>query len=565
MKRLAVIFAALALTLTAQTEWYAAVDGKTIATGGNGSEANPWDLNTALRGAGGAVKPGDTIWLKGGVYKGRYASTLAGTASAPIKVRAVAGQRVTIDGFVITATTSVIPSGNAGTYAAFNVASGTGFSANLPNDHMSVLVEYTPSGSSVPVEESMRLIGADPTRLFVYRGACRATAGACPSVPIGSTVRAQSDYLKVAGAYTWFMGIEVMLSQATHVYGTGATNPPWPNFQGAIADRCNGCKYINMVIHDSGANGIFSGAPGIGTEFYGNLIYYNGVDQLGGRGHGHGIYTQNTLNGATKSLIDNFFFRSFGHGNQIYGTSAARLDNFHVEGNTYFNPGEPATVGKGGSHFIIGDAGVFRGHVFKDNMSYGGAAANVDIGYGGSAAAPECTSPAITGNYLINRAAKMVAKVTCATPVITGNTFFGALAGFVPANYPTNSYLKSLTGQMVFVRPNKYEAGRANITIFNWANLDAASVDLSRIGLVDGDNYEVRDVQNWHGPPVATGVLKGSTITVPLTGTAVTQPIGTIAVPPIVHTPKEFNAFVVMKVAGGSNPCPCAPPTSKKK
>src|SRR2546423_15291184 len=35
---------------------------------GDGSSAQPWDLATALRGAAGTVHPGDTIWLRGGIY-----------------------------------------------------------------------------------------------------------------------------------------------------------------------------------------------------------------------------------------------------------------------------------------------------------------------------------------------------------------------------------------------------------------------------------------------------------------------------------------------------------------
>lgn len=64
---------------------------------GDGSWERPWDLSTALAHPA-AVKPGDTIWLREGTYKGLFRSALRGTPEAPIQVRAVAGDRATVDG-----------------------------------------------------------------------------------------------------------------------------------------------------------------------------------------------------------------------------------------------------------------------------------------------------------------------------------------------------------------------------------------------------------------------------------------------------------------------------------
>ena len=63
---------------------------------GNGSINNPWDLATALAHPP-SVKPGATIWLRGGVYHGTFLSTLSGTAGAPIIVRAYSTERVTLN------------------------------------------------------------------------------------------------------------------------------------------------------------------------------------------------------------------------------------------------------------------------------------------------------------------------------------------------------------------------------------------------------------------------------------------------------------------------------------
>ena len=98
----ALVCVLLAAVPSAAAEHYVAVDGKADNAG---TEAAPWDLASALSGAQ-QVAPGDTIWVGGGAYKhpdrqpGRngYSVKLAGAEGKPIYVRAVPGERVTVDG-----------------------------------------------------------------------------------------------------------------------------------------------------------------------------------------------------------------------------------------------------------------------------------------------------------------------------------------------------------------------------------------------------------------------------------------------------------------------------------
>ena len=70
----------------------------TAAANGNGSFNNPWKLQTALDHPS-AVQPGDTIWLRGGIYNAPpYTSHLVGTSAEPIIVRQYPGERARIDG-----------------------------------------------------------------------------------------------------------------------------------------------------------------------------------------------------------------------------------------------------------------------------------------------------------------------------------------------------------------------------------------------------------------------------------------------------------------------------------
>lgn len=71
---------------------YASPDG---AADGDGTEAKPWDLATALSQP---LAAGTTLWLRGGTYSGSFTSTLTGTAEAPIVVRGYPGERPVVDG-----------------------------------------------------------------------------------------------------------------------------------------------------------------------------------------------------------------------------------------------------------------------------------------------------------------------------------------------------------------------------------------------------------------------------------------------------------------------------------
>ena len=75
-----------------------------------------------------------------------------------------------------------------------------------------------------------------------------------------------------------------------------------------------------------------------------------------------------------------------------------------------------------------------------------------------------------------------------------------------------SSYQVGKPSPEVFVRPNAYEIGRAHIVVYNWNNSSAVSIDLRATGLALGDNYEIRDVQNFFGPPVFSGKYDGTAI-----------------------------------------------------
>lgn len=76
------------------SEWHVTTAG---SASGDGSDNNPWDLQTALSQPS-EVQPGDTIWVHGGTYSGNFLSQLAGTVTRPITVRNYNDERVIVDG-----------------------------------------------------------------------------------------------------------------------------------------------------------------------------------------------------------------------------------------------------------------------------------------------------------------------------------------------------------------------------------------------------------------------------------------------------------------------------------
>ncbi|MFN0213218.1 MAG: T9SS type A sorting domain-containing protein [Saprospiraceae bacterium] len=102
MRSIIMAFAALLVpTIVLGTQFYVSSNGNSANTG---SMASPWDLQTALNHPA-AVKPGDTIWLRGGTYLGNptlgpvsFISHLKGTSDKPIVVRQYPGERAILDG-----------------------------------------------------------------------------------------------------------------------------------------------------------------------------------------------------------------------------------------------------------------------------------------------------------------------------------------------------------------------------------------------------------------------------------------------------------------------------------
>ena len=480
------------------SQWYVSPNGN---INGDGSINKPWDLQTALcggphtSGCGGStqptIHPGDTVWLQNGTY------------------------------------------GNGGQQSFFSTLSGT---------------------QSQPI-------------YFRQLPGSRATVN-------GS--------LEVDGNYVWFWGFEIENSAWYRLVASCGS------FGNNVADGIHfkqgsvGSKMINLVIHDV-SNGIADQQEASETEDYGNLIYNTGWDNTTNngndcRGHGHSLYMQNN-SAVAKVVEDNIAFNSFAENIQGFGSQPA-ISHLHFIGNTAFNAGmnrdRTANMTLGGGSQPHEDI-LFDGNVIyqaldtpRENTGYNDMEPSWNAQQGKDLTMKNNfwvgATPSIYGTlYLKNwqtvsfQNNTVVGALAYAQGTIgsfngSGNRYFNSRppAGTNDASPVVNS---NPTGLDVVIRPNKYDIGRANITVLNWDKKASVPVDLSKAGIPEGTNYEIYDAQNFWGPAIYSGTYHASNPFISLPMSGVGAPVSTLlgipapglSVPSaIVHTSQELGAFILL-------------------
>ena len=460
---------------------------------GTGDRLAPWDLGTALV-AIEKVKAGDTLWLHRGIYRGGYVSRLAGTAEQPVIIRAWPGDRVTID--------------------------------TRPRD--------------IKDDSLFSILGADAI----------------------------------------YQDLEVMCSdplRKTKFPG------PWPEdiHRGNVNVRADRVTLANLILHDLDC-GVGFWDKGEAGEISGCLIYNNGWSGPD-RGHGHGIYAQNAR--GTKRIVDNIVFHQFGYGIHAYGSTKATLKGFEVSGNIAFENGCLTRKDDNAQGIMIGGECPAQGITVRDNIVVGGG---IRLGYPWGSLNEDVLC---TGNYcdrgLIIRdfrkasvtkntvvaASTVVSLEGAENLVLTGhswseNRYFltdgrwgecsivehGKSRGMTYSEWQKQTgldtgsqFTKGATSELrVVVRPNKYEAGRANIAILNPAGLPDVDVDLSSV-LKTGQAFRIVSVKDFFGPPIATGVFADQPIKVSMKALNTPKPVGMPEVELPITEP-QFGAFVVLSI-----------------
>jgi hypothetical protein len=437
--------------------WYVAPTG---APTGAGSWELPWDLQTALSGARGLVRPGDIIWMRGGEYVGMdFRSSLTGTAAQPIVVRQYPGERATIVG-----------------------------------------------------------------------------------------------RLRAEGENTTYWGFEIRQIDPMDPAG-----PP------GLQAHTPGGKYVNLIVHDAGENGIsFRTASGV-SEVYGCILYNNGNNE----GLDHGIYAMSEEAVKEKWITDNVAFNNIASGIQVFGDEThPKMVNVTVVGNISFNNSSIAVTKRGGEENINigGDNNIVENMAILDNLLYFtpgvSTGRNLVAGLERELDDPPIRNVSVTirnnfvvgGSTLFSFQEWEQATVETNTFVAEGSermvrmntNFQPSLSGIVWSSNTqhrdptarawryanvsqTWQEFRDATGlghtdqvtatpyaaTKIVIRPNRYERGRAHIAIYNPAGFDAVSVDVSGI-LQIGDRYEVRNVHQVLGAPLLSGIYSGGALVLPM-------------------------------------------------
>ena len=331
----------------------------------------------------------------------------------------------------------------------------------------------------------------------------------------------------IEGSWTVFQDFEVMSSAGERTGGR-------PEGMYVVGENV---KLIHLVIHDLGNNGFWTAA--LNLEIYGCLFYNNGYDDAD-RAHGHAIYTQN-LDG-TKVIMDNIIFNGYSFGIHAY-TEGGSIQGFDIIGNVWFASGAAAQgTDTLKDNCLVGGLQPAARILLQENLGWADSPStrSVRLGYDN----PDNQDVILADNTFAGETsfARPWSSIT-----MTGNTFYGDVPGVDTSLYPDNTYLAARpAGAWVFVRPSRYESGRAHIAVYNWDLAGSVEVDLGT-ALAAGTPYEIRNAQNYFAGPVASGTYDGSPVPLPMTGLEPAQPVGSPgAIDPSEMTGVEFNVFVLI-------------------
>jgi hypothetical protein len=490
--------------------WFVTVNG---SPSGDGSAAHPWDIVTALNAATSKARPGDTIWLRAGRYGGGQASsvlnsTLVGTPSAPIVVRAYPGERATIDTWLQVGCCDQANNPANGSYIWFwglefasynpNRVSGTSGPPEwaAQQNHNSAdtwaagtkfincIVHDTGGGLSVWDADNSELNGNIVFNVGGY-GTDRGHGHDFYVQNIAPSILKLTDNI---GFNNFDMGIQS--------YGSG--EGAWvQNIQLAGNIVFNSGILYGQLVDNVTIGGGQGGPSGIvlnNNFFYNNPVLDQGYNEIGY------LWTPE----AHDAIVTNNYF--------IGGKQAIdleRWDSLTFQNNTVYAASEDDAM-------LITNAGQnSAGYIATNNHYYGSGQFRIDAQCGNW----PCPTTQVTN----------LAGWQSQTGMDSGSSFTGGQP----------------TGVWTSVRPNQYETGRANVVIFNWDLKPAVAVDLSSSGIKVGDSYQIRDAENWYGGPVVSGVYNGSPVNIPMTGLTVVQPFGSVPYAPS-HTAPQFGAFVLL-------------------
>jgi hypothetical protein len=491
--------------------WYVGPHGRSA---NGGSLDRPLDLATALS-AQSVVRPGDTVWVLGGVYSGAFTSDLVGTPTAPIMVRQYAGERAIIDGRGAPANTLTIRGAHTWFWG----------------------IEVT---NSDPTRVYDRAVNLDPDRPDGVRGTGVNVFG--PGTKCINMI--VHDTLGGFGLWESAVNAEVYGSLAYH---NGVVDTQRGHGHGLYIQNREGTKRIEDVIafgnHATGMKAYGEAGHAIGVRFEGVISFNNGIP---------------SLQSGPLDKIENL----------LVGSIDNPADQVTVADSMFYHP--PHSLG---SNVTLGYQNEENGTLTVSNSLIIGGSIALSLRYWLQTTVTRNTVFATTShNPNTDQTLVHFRQPSGGIAQWANNTYIDgtdqqmpftyneAVNRFGGANLSFDDWRRSTTldagstyatgtpkGTIVRLRRNRYEAGRGHLVVYNWDRLDSIMVDLAGIGLRFGDRVEVRDVQDFFGQPVLRTIYTGARVRVPLRGREVDVGNGRVPFPPA-HTGPDFNVYVVLRI-----------------
>ena len=275
MKKItSVIFAALAVVSQLfANQWFAAPNA---SSSGNGTMINPWTLPAALTATN--ILPGDTLFLKGGLYPGPgFTSTLSGSSDHPITIRSCPNEWAVITDGALGVLETNLPATTNGVSDGIAITGLHGWNQTLrmDNELVTLIMEYNPDGRAVYQEPQ------GPGGIFsLARGINGTTASAHTN---GTTAYVSSAaYLTQEGSNVVFENFEItstILTNRNVDDGSANVMPEGLGFRGP------GNKARGLIVHNTGEPGIGWAGGAAPTEVNGCLFWGTGMYDPAGQGY----------------------------------------------------------------------------------------------------------------------------------------------------------------------------------------------------------------------------------------------------------------------------------------
>jgi hypothetical protein len=436
------------------------------ATNGTGTQSNPLSLQNAI-GSGSPAKAGDTVWLRGGTYRGAFTSTLAGQPDNPIIVRQCPGERAILVATNVNDNTLTVL-GNSTWFWGFEVMNsvtnrslqrGMGVYSDGPNTKLINLIVHD---SGVGIGSWGYATNSEICGCIIFNNGYTATNGGAH----GHGIYIQNN-----------LGGRKLVRNTiiSHSYAQGINCYS----QGGII---NDIDYNGNVIFRNGGKNMSIGGykPAFGITVSNSVLYQGtGIDYR---------YTVNVQLGLGVTNMDNFIF----------------VSNTVVGGYTEINLWTNGVVS--GNRFIFGDGALLVVMLEECNYVWD---ANT---YFNSTFRPQ--------PFIYHKLPNTVDSHWTLSGWQAGTGF--------DTNSSLTTGIPS--GPNIIIQADPYDTNRTTITVLNWESNAVVAVDMSG-RLSAGQRYEVRNVQDYFAGPVVTGTYSGGTISLPMTNLSVAIPIGVTNVP----------------------------------